>query len=108
MGFTLQVAGERRAYVLSDIGTFLAFQKRIGLVVLSKDSADLRNVYAVLRVDPARFAERDAPINGEGALALESFLRSRDVQRRIAEFGRERFGQSLFKPLLSSDPLVTE
>jgi len=103
MGFTLQVAGERRAYVLSDIATFLAYQKRIGLVVLSKDSADLRNVYALLRVDPEHFAERGAPINNEGALALELYLTSPDVQQQIAEFGRERFGRSLFKPLLSAE-----
>jgi len=108
MGFTLQVAGERRAYVLSDIGTFLAFEERIGLVVLSKDSADLRNVYALLRVDPARFAARAAPINGEGALALESFLTSQEVQKRIADFGKARFGRSLFTPLLSSNSPVSE
>lgn len=99
MGLTLQVAGERRAYVLSDIGTFLAFRERIGLVVLSSDSADLRNVYAVLRIDPARFADRATPINGAGAVALESFLTSADTQQRIAEFGRDRFGRSLFTPL---------
>ena len=99
MGFTLQVAGERRAYVLSDIGTFLAFRERIGLVALSRDRPDLRNVYAILRVDPARFAERDVPINGAGALALESFLTSRETQRRIAEFGKKRFGRPLFTPL---------
>ena len=102
MGFTLQVAGERRAYVLSDIATFLAFQERIDLVVLSRNSADLRNVYAVLRVDPARFAERATPINGAGALALESFLTNGETQRRIAEFGKERFGRPLFAPLLAT------
>ncbi len=45
MGLTLQVAGEKRAYVLSDIGTFLAFRDRTGLVALSKPDPELRNVY---------------------------------------------------------------
>ena len=38
MGITLQVAGERRAYALSDIGTFLAFRERTGLKALSSSS----------------------------------------------------------------------
>ena len=60
------------------------------------------NVYAVLRVDPARFAERATAINGAGALALESFLTNGETQRRIAEFGKERFGRPLFAPLLAT------
>ena len=51
MGLSLQVAGEHRAYILSDIGTFLAFQKRIDLVVLSKPADSLRNVYSVIQLD---------------------------------------------------------
>jgi len=97
MGITLQVAGERRAYVLSDLGTFLAFEKRTGLVALSKPSPSLRNVYSVLRIDPARFAGR---INAEGAEQLAEFMVSADTQRRIAAFGRERLGRPLFQPLL--------
>ena len=36
MGLSLQVAGQRRAYALSDIGTFLAYQQRIGLELRSR------------------------------------------------------------------------
>jgi len=97
MGITLEVAGERRAYVLSDIGTFLAFEKRTGLVALSNPSPPLRNVYSVLRIDPVRFAGR---INAEGAEQLAAFLVSAETQRRIDAYGRERFGRPLFRPLL--------
>jgi len=97
MGLTLQVAGERRAYVLYDIGTFLAFQKRIDLVVLSRPEPALRNVYSVLRVNPERFPGR---IHEESARALEAFLLGQEAQKIIAEFGKERFGKSLFLPLL--------
>ena len=97
MGLTLQVAGERRAYVLSDIGTYLAFQKRIDLVVLSRPEPALRNVYSVLRVNPERFPGR---IHEESARALEAFLLGQEAQKIIAEFGKERFGKSLFLPLL--------
>jgi tungstate transport system substrate-binding protein len=97
MGLTLQVAGERRAYVLSDIGTFLAFQDRVGLVSLSKAAPVLRNVYSVLRIDPARFEDR---IHAVEAAKLADFLLEPDTQRRIAAFGRGRFGRPLFRPLV--------
>lgn len=96
MGASLLVAGEKRAYILSDIGTFLAFRDRIGLVVLSKPAPSLRNVYSILPLDPSRF---ERPIESEGAEALERHLLSPAVQRRIRDFGRDRFGESLFVPL---------
>lgn len=95
MGLTLQVAGERQAYVLSDIGTFLAFQEITGLRALSKPAPSLRNVYAVLRVSPERFPR----VRAEAAARLEAFFLERASQERIAEFGRERFGRPLFRPL---------
>ena len=96
MGLSLQVAGERRAYLLSDFGTFLAFRERSGLVALSRPAPALRNVYSILRVNPARFPDK---VRGESARALEAFFLRPDVQERIAEFGRDRFGQPLFRPL---------
>jgi tungstate transport system substrate-binding protein len=96
MGLTLQVAGERRAYVLSDLGTFLAFRDRIGLVALSRPSDSLENVYSVLRVDPQRFAGR---VHGEEARHFADFLVGTEAQRLIGEFGRERFGRPLFIPI---------
>ncbi len=97
MGLTLQVAGERRAYVLSDIGTFLAYRDRIGLVRLTTRSPELLNVYAVLRVDPERFPGR---VRADNARHFEAFLVDPATQRLIANFGRDRFGEPLFRPLL--------
>lgn len=96
MGLTLMVAGERRAYVLSDIGTFLAFQSRIDLMALSRPADSLRNVYSVLRIDPAKFRR---PVRGAEATLFADFLLEPDTQRRIAAFGVERFGRALFRPL---------
>ena len=96
MGSSLQVAGERRAYILSDIGTFLAFKERTNLASLSREQPALQNVYSVLRVNPDRFPGR---IRTDSALELEQFLVARETQLRIAEFGRERFGRPLFRPL---------
>ena len=96
MGLTLQVAGEREAYVLSDIGTFLAFQETTGLVALSRPAPSLRNVYALLRVSPVRFPR----VRAGAAERLEAFFLEHATQQRIAAFGRERFGRPLFRPLL--------
>ncbi len=100
MGLTLQVAGEKRAYVLSDIGTFLAFRERAGLVALSRPAPALRNEYSVLRVSPERFPR----VKAEAARRLEAFLLERATQERIAGFGRERFGRELFRPLRLAGP----
>jgi tungstate transport system substrate-binding protein len=86
MGQTLLVAGEKRAYVLSDVATFLAFQQRSGLVPLSRREPSLRNVYSVLVVKPA-------------GRAFAAFLLEAETQREIGEFGRERHGAPLFTPL---------
>ncbi len=95
MGETLQIAGERRAYLLSDLGTFLAFRKRIELESLSPAHPSLRNVYSVVRIAP----ERLDPVRAERAAQFEAFLFEAETQQWIAEFGRERFGEQLFRPL---------
>ena len=94
MGASLQVAGERRAYIVSDVGTFRAFRERIELVALSKsDDPALRNVYSILRPNPEG---RD--LNVDGALRLAEFLAAPATQRMIGEFGRDP--DPLFVPLL--------
>ena len=100
MGLTLQVAGERRAYALSDIGTFLAYRERTKPVRLTKDAPALRNEYSVLRISPKRFPKRRA----EAAQRFEAFLVDPDTQRRIGEFGRDRYGAPLFNSLHNSFP----
>jgi len=98
MGLTLQVAGQRRAYALSDIGTFLAYQQRIGLEALSRPDPELRNVYSVLRVSPARLGDRG---HAEAARLFEAFLLDEDIQQRIGRFGMARFERPLFRPLFA-------
>ncbi|MEN8184345.1 MAG: substrate-binding domain-containing protein [Myxococcota bacterium] len=97
MGLTLQVAGERRAYTLTDLGTFLAFADRVGLVPLSREEESLRNPYSILRLDPAHFP--GMAIRSEEGLAFERFLLSPATRERIAGFGDSRHGRPLFVPL---------
>lgn len=100
MGATLLVAAQKQAYVLTDRGTFLAFRERTGLVVHVDGDPPLLNVYSVMAVNPERFPG----VNHRDAVAFADFLVSPDAQARIADFGRERFGQPLFTPDADVEP----
>jgi tungstate transport system substrate-binding protein len=100
MGLTLQVAGERRAYALSDIGTFLAYRERTRLVRLTKDAPELRNEYSVLPISPKRFPK----VHAGAAQRFADFLVDPQTQKRIGEFGQDRYGAPLFKPLVTAKP----
>ena len=94
MGETLQIADEKRAYTLTDRATYLVWRAKIRLAVLVEGDALLYNVYHVMEVSP-----RNAPrVNAPGGRALADFLLDPETQRLIGEFGKRRFGQSLFVP----------
>ncbi|MCH2184873.1 substrate-binding domain-containing protein [Myxococcota bacterium] len=95
MGLSLQIAGQKQAYILSDLGTFLAFQGRTGLMPLTGPEASLRNVYSILRVNPERFPRAHAP----QASALIDFFQEPETRKKIENFGVDRFGRPLFMPL---------
>jgi tungstate transport system substrate-binding protein len=98
MGLSLQVAGQREAYILSDIGTFLAFREKIGLVALSREEDPLRNVYSILRVS----AQAHPRVRTSNADRLIEFIQSEPTRKRIAAFGLDKFGRALFTPLDSN------
>src|SRR5213593_803795 len=94
MGATLQMASEKKAYTLTDIGTYLAWKSKVDLVALVQGDPELYNVYHVLEPNP-----RNAPrINVTGGRAFADFMVDSATQRMIGEFGKARFGQGLFVP----------
>lgn len=94
MGATLVIADQLSAYTLSDIGTFLAHRGPLELEILVQGDSLLRNPYHVIRINPERFPG----VNHRAAAALADYLVEPETQRRIAAFGRERFGRPLFVP----------
>ncbi|HEX9705642.1 MAG TPA: substrate-binding domain-containing protein [Gemmatimonadales bacterium] len=94
MAETLQMADQKGAYTITDRATLLAWRDRIRLVPMVEGDSLLHNVYHVMEVNP-RNARR---VNAQGARAFADFLVAPETQRLIGEFGRERFGQSLFVP----------
>ena len=94
MAQALRIATEKRAYTLTDRGTFLAQRKRLDLVPLVEGDPALLNRYAVILLDPEKYPH----LNHEAARRFADFLRRADVQKTIGEFGVAEFGQPLFFP----------
>ena len=94
MGQTLAIAAEKKAYTLSDRGTYLALRKNLGLPILHEGDAVLMNVYHVIEVNPARFPK----VNAAGGRAFADFMVSKAVQKRIKNFGIATYGSPLFFP----------
>jgi tungstate transport system substrate-binding protein len=91
MAATLQMADQKRAYTLTDRATYLAWRDKIQLVPVVEGDPLLYNVYHVMEGNPPRN-------NAAGARALADFFVSPEAQAIIRDFGKARFGQSLFVP----------
>ncbi|HUJ91001.1 MAG TPA: substrate-binding domain-containing protein [Syntrophorhabdales bacterium] len=94
MGQTLNVAAEKRAYTLSDRGTYLALKKQLGLDILAEGDAILLNIYHVIEVNPAKWPK----VNTAGAKAFADFMVAQETQGVIKTFGVDKFGSPLFFP----------
>jgi tungstate transport system substrate-binding protein len=95
MGQTLLIANERKAYTLTDRGTYLAFQKRVDLPVLVEKDRALLNIYSVMEVNPANGPR----VNAAAGKAFADFMLTPETQAVIKTFGVEKYGQPLFVPI---------
>jgi len=93
MGAALLVADEKNAYVLADRGTALVFKRKLRVVPLLADTAELKNTYAVVRLDEKRHAQ----IVATPAETLATWLSGPDADKIIRGFQIE--GETLFHPL---------
>ena len=94
MGATLSIADQRRAYTLTDRGTYLSLRRRLKLAILFQGDASLRNLYHVYAVNPAK----NPRIQRDAARTFIDFLVSPPIQQAIADFKRAEYGESLFFP----------
>ena len=100
MGETLLFANEKPGYTLTDRGTWLAMQDKLPslVVVVGGETIDanqdksLYNPYGVIPVNP----QKHAGVNFELAARFAEWITSAQVQQRIGEYGRDRYGQALF------------
>ena len=93
---TINVAGERNAYVLADRGTFITYEARHNgkppVVIVVEGDESLKNQYSVIPVNPAKHNG----INFELAKKFSDWLVSPKAQKDIADFKLE--GKQLFFP----------
>lgn len=92
---TQRIANEKRAYTLTDRGTWLATKDKDGLemiIVLEGDPA-LFNQYGVMAANP----QRHKHIKNKEALEFINWLTSKEGQQAIASF-KDRTGKPLFIP----------
>lgn len=94
MGQTLNVAAEKKGYVLTDRGTYLALAKTLKLTILVEGDAVLLNIYHVIEVNPAKWPKA----NFTGAKAFADYMVSKETQDTIRTFGVDKFGSPLFFP----------
>ena len=96
MAQTLRLASEKRAYTLTDRGTFLAQPGGLDLEILLEGDPLLRNQYAVIVVNP----EKHPHVAFQAAQDFAQFLLAPETQAAIAKFGVEKYGTPLFFPQL--------
>jgi tungstate transport system substrate-binding protein len=95
MAATLRMAHEKRAYALTDRGTYLTLRSELELPILVEGDDALNNVYSIMVVNSAKHPH----VNSKGAKALVEHLTSPAAQDAIAEFGLKTFGEPIFIPL---------
>jgi len=112
MGNTLNVAEQKSAYTLSDIGTYLKFSKdgAISLKALLTEEKSLLNVYSAMAVNqtvPANQTLHER-INYVEAMDFIKYLVSNETQQFIENYGKATYAQSLFygavQPLKDDSP----
>ncbi len=92
MEATLRIVHEKKAYTLTDRGTYLALGKELELVPVFETDANLENPYSIIAVNPARHKH----VHYLEAMTLIAWLTSVEGQSLISSFRVE--GEVLFHP----------
>lgn len=95
---TLRIANERRAYTLTDRGTYLAHRKELDLTILVEGDENLYNPYSIIPVSKEKYPH----INYQLAMKLVEFITGVEGQNIIRTYGEKEYGGPLFFPLAIS------
>jgi tungstate transport system substrate-binding protein len=95
MAKTQRIANEKRAYTLTDRGTWLSLRDRdnLGMSVLLEGDTVLFNQYGVMAVNPKRHSH----VKNEEAKKFIHWLVSEEGQKAISNF-KDKRGNRLFTP----------
>jgi tungstate transport system substrate-binding protein len=92
MGEVLTMAGELKAYTLTDRATYSAYRAKTGLTILMEGDPKMFNPYGIIAVNP----EKHKDVNYKGAMQLINWITSDAGQKKIASFKVD--GQQVFFP----------
>ncbi len=97
MGAVLRMADEKSGYALSDRGTYLSHRNMLQIRMLYSGDPTWINQYAVIPVNP----DKHQHVKHDLAKQFADFLVSDEAQQLIANYGKAKFGEPLFraKPL---------
>jgi len=98
MGEVLNMAHEKKAYTLSDRGTYLAYHEKTSSVILCEGDSMLFNPYHMIAVNPEKFPYAKYRL----AMKLMEWVSSLQGQRIIGEF-KDQKGNRLFIPAAGND-----
>jgi len=94
MGATLKIASEEGGYFMTDRSTYIAMRGDIDLEILSEGDPDLVNHYCAIAVNPEEYPN----VNYDLAKAFIEYITSPEGQAIIRDFGKEEFGEELYRP----------
>ncbi len=94
MTSALRIANEKRAYTLSDRGTYLHLQKELDLVVLCQGDKLLFNSYGIIPVSPQKYPW----VEYDSVMKLVEYITGKEGQEIIGQYGVVEFGEPLFIP----------
>lgn len=92
---TQRIANEKRAYALTDRGTWLATKDKdkLEMVIVHEGDPTLFNQYGVMAVNPEKFKR----VKYKEAMEFVSWIISKEGQQAIASF-KDTLGNQLFYP----------
>jgi tungstate transport system substrate-binding protein len=100
MTATLRLTDEKNGYTLVDLGSYLNnyANGNIKLEIIVDAGKDTLNVYSVIANNPRKSEVSGS--NFDASMKFIDFLVSDEVQQIFADFGKDKFGKSLFNPYI--------
>lgn len=92
MGAVLQIADDKQGYALTDRGTYIAYEDKVDLKIVSEGDKALYNPYHIIAVNP----ERHPHVNYDLTMKYIEFVTGKQGQRIIKDYRMQ--GQQLFYP----------
>jgi len=93
MGAVLTMASEKKAYTLTDRATYLSMKDKLDLDIVTEKGNGFLNQYAFIRLDDSK-----NKIKTKEANEFIEWMISAKGQKLIGEFGKDKYGMSLFIP----------